>query len=134
MYDMSPATCRRRFHGWEVDGVWEEVWHEDLRHLDDRGLLRWQERFIGPTSMRAKKGLATGTTRKGKDTKRLVAEGGTRVPIAVPAASANPHKSTLAEPTFRDVRVPRAGRYRPRSNLFGWSRMGRTTATRSGND
>lgn len=45
-YGVSPATCWRCLHRWEEDGVWEDVWQEYLRRLDDRNLLGWQECFI----------------------------------------------------------------------------------------
>lgn len=44
----------------------------------------------------------------------LVADG-RGLPIGVLTAPANPHESTLAEPTLRTVRVPRAKRGRPKS-------------------
>ena len=75
------------------------------------GVLRRRDVHAGQ-----KGGLAIGKTRKGKGTRCMVVAGGTGVPIAVLAAPASPHESTLAEPALAGVRVPRPGRGRPRSN------------------
>jgi len=42
-YGVSPATGRRCLQRWEEDGVWEDVWQEDLGQLDDGNLLGWRE-------------------------------------------------------------------------------------------
>lgn len=54
----SPATCWRRLNEWEQLGVWENVWMEFLKQLDDRGVLEWDECFIDATFMPAKKGAS----------------------------------------------------------------------------
>ena len=54
----SPATCWRRLNKWSEEGVWQDVWQEYLRQLDDRGLIDWQETFIDATFMPAKRGVS----------------------------------------------------------------------------
>lgn len=54
----SPATCWRRLNKWEIEGVWEEVWHEYLKQLDAKNLLGWEECFIDATFMPAKRGAS----------------------------------------------------------------------------
>jgi transposase len=61
-----------------------------------------------------KGGLAVGKTKRGKGTKCMVLADGAGLPLGVCLASASPHEVTLAEPTLAQVKVPRAGRGRPR--------------------
>src|SRR6516165_6741220 len=43
----SPATCWRRLQRWEREGVWLEAWRALLGALDEEGLIRWDETFLG---------------------------------------------------------------------------------------
>jgi transposase len=52
----SPATCWRRLAAWEAEDVWLDVWRAFLGHLDQRGLLGWEECFIDGTFAPAKRG------------------------------------------------------------------------------
>ena len=52
---------------WEERGVWQDVWQEYLRRLDDKGVLRWEECFIDATFPAAKRGVSASARRvKGK--------------------------------------------------------------------
>ncbi len=63
----SPATCWRRLAKWEIEGIWENAWHEYLKQLDSKNLLGWEECFIDATFMPAKKGgLRSGRLAKGR--------------------------------------------------------------------
>jgi len=66
---------------------------------------------------REKGGAAVGKTRRGKGTKCVVVVDGSGVPIGAQLASAQISEYRLAESTLNTVRVPRAGRGRPRSQL-----------------
>lgn len=66
---------------------------------------------------REKGGSAVGKTRRGKGTKCMVVVDGCGVPIGVQLASAQIAECRLAESTLQQVKVPRAGRGRPRSHL-----------------
>lgn len=61
-----------------------------------------------------KGGFAVGQTKRGKGTKAVVLADGEGIPLGVCVVSATPNEVTLAEPTLAAVRVPRAGRGRPR--------------------
>jgi transposase len=63
---------------------------------------------------REKGGSAVGKTKRGKGTKCMVLADGKGIPLGVLLASASPHEVTLAEPTLKQVRVPRRQRGRPR--------------------
>lgn len=65
----SPATCWRRLNRWEIEGVWEEIWHEYLRQLDAKGVLGWEECFMDATFMPAKRG-ATRSVKHVKERER----------------------------------------------------------------
>lgn len=56
-----------------------------------------------------------GKTKRGKGTKCMVLADGEGIPLGIWLASASPHEVTLAETTLAQVRVPRAGRGRPRT-------------------
>lgn len=63
----APSTCWRRLRAWEEAGVWENVWQEYLRQLDDVGVLRWEECFIDATFFTAKRGaIESGPREKAK--------------------------------------------------------------------
>lgn len=63
----APSTCWRRLRLWEEEGVWERVWQEYLRQLDDKGVLEWEECFIDATFFAAKRGASRSDPRvKGK--------------------------------------------------------------------
>jgi transposase len=66
---------------------------------------------------REKGGSAVGKTRRGKGTKCMVVVDGRGVPVGVQLASAQIAECRLAESTLQQVKVPRAGRGRPRSHL-----------------
>ncbi|MBI2078509.1 MAG: transposase [Euryarchaeota archaeon] len=65
----SPATCWRRLNRWEIEGVWERVWHEYLRQLDEKNCLGWEECFMDATFMPAKRG-ATRSVKHVKERER----------------------------------------------------------------
>jgi len=54
----SPATCWRRLHKWEEEGIWRDAWQEYLGQLDADGLLDWEEVFIDASFSPAKKGVS----------------------------------------------------------------------------
>jgi transposase len=56
-----------------------------------------------------------GKTMRGKGTKCVVVADGAGIPLGVQLASAKPSEHKLAESTLAQVRVPRAGRGRPRN-------------------
>jgi transposase len=66
---------------------------------------------------RQKRGLAVGTTRRGKGTKCVVVVDGRGVPVGAQLASAQISEHRLAESTLDTVKVPRRGPGRPRSRL-----------------
>src|SRR4026207_101854 len=45
-FGVSPATCWRRLHQWEEEGIWLKVWRQFLAELDRRGQLDWSESFV----------------------------------------------------------------------------------------
>ncbi|MDJ0915812.1 MAG: IS5 family transposase [Desulfobacterales bacterium] len=111
----SPSTCWRRLRLWEEQGVWLDVWRKFLSMLDEKGLLDWEEAFIDGSFAPAKKGaLASGKPKKGKGTKWMVVVDGQGIPLGSTLASASPSEFKLAEETLETVKVPRAGRGRPK--------------------
>ncbi len=61
-----------------------------------------------------KGGSDVGKTKRGKGSKWMVVVDGQGVPLGIHVASASPADVTLVEPTLDTIRVPRAGRGRPR--------------------
>lgn len=61
-----------------------------------------------------KRGAGVGKTMRGKGTKCVLVVDGKGLPLGVQLASAKPSEHKLAESTLAQVRVPRAGRGRPR--------------------
>ncbi len=59
---VSPATCWRRLHQWDEEGVWLKVWRQFLADLHRRGQLEWSESFIDESLAPSKKG-ATASAR-----------------------------------------------------------------------
>ncbi|GHT45162.1 hypothetical protein FACS189454_04200 [Planctomycetales bacterium] len=84
--------------------------------LDKKGKLNWQECFGDGTFSAAKKrGDKVGKTQKGKGIKIMVITEG--IPLVAGPESANPAEVTLVESTLSKVRVPGAGRGRPKKRL-----------------
>jgi len=52
----SPATCWRRLHRWQEEGVWLELWRTYLSELNEKHRLHWEETFVDGTFAPAKKG------------------------------------------------------------------------------
>jgi transposase len=75
-----------------------------------RGVCRWH------VCLGKKRGSCVGATKRGKGTKLMVVADGQGVPLGIELASASPHEVTLIEPLLRRIRVPRAGRGRPKQN------------------
>jgi transposase len=61
-----------------------------------------------------KGGSDVGKTKRGKGSKWMVVVDGAGVPLGIHVTSASPAEVTLVEPTLATIRVPRAGRGRPR--------------------
>lgn len=101
----APATCWRRLKRWEEEGVWQDVWQEYLRRLDDKGVLGWEECFIDATFSAAKRGVSP-SARRGR--------GKVRSSWWWQAAAVYRSESTL-----RLRRLARRLSPRQRSELFG---------------
>jgi transposase len=63
-----------------------------------------------------KGGADIGKTPRGKGSKWMVVVDGAGVPLGIHVTSARPAEVTLVEPTLSTIRVPRAGRGRPRQH------------------
>ena len=55
-FGVSSATCWRRLHRWDVDGLWLKVWRQFLGEGDRDGQLDWSESFVDGSFAPAKKG------------------------------------------------------------------------------
>ena len=62
---------------WQAKDVWIDIWRTFLGLLDSKGRLKWDEVFADGTFAPAKKrGDAVGKTKRGKETKIMVAVDG----------------------------------------------------------
>jgi transposase len=52
----SGSTCWRRLRAWQEADVWQRIWAELLRLLDEKGRLDLSETYIDATFRAAKKG------------------------------------------------------------------------------
>jgi transposase len=72
----APTTVWCRLKTWGEAGVWERIWRAALAILDVRGQLDWTMAFLDGSFASAKKGGdKVGLTKKGKDTKWMLALG-----------------------------------------------------------
>ena len=81
----------------EETGILLKLWRAFLAQLNDRQKLRWDECFVGISSIPAKKGAKVGTTKRGKGTKWLVLVDDAGPPLGADLEAASPAEVTLLE-------------------------------------
>ncbi len=52
----SPVTCWRRLAHWDRAGVWEKIWRNLLRLLDEQQQIDWSKAFLDGCFVPAKRG------------------------------------------------------------------------------
>ena len=112
-----PSTCWRRLRGWgEDEGTQGHVASLSLRarragHPQlGRGICRRN------VCAGKKRGAAVGKTKRGKGTKYLVVVDGQGIPLGSHTDSASPAEVRLLDKVMADIRVPKKGPGRPRTN------------------
>ncbi|RJL31897.1 IS5 family transposase [Bailinhaonella thermotolerans] len=129
-------TVYQRFRRWSADGTWDRLWEHVQAHGDAAGVVDWSAVCVDSTIVRAHQhaagarkggagganagecgpgGQALGRSRGGLTTKVHLAVDGTGLPLAVLVTGGNINDCTQAIALLQTVRIPRAGRGRPRT-------------------
>ena len=94
----------------------KDMWRAFLSELDEQGILNWEEAFVDATFVPAKGAWAVGKTKRGKGTRYLVVVDGQGIPLGSHTDSASPAEVRLLDKVMADIRVPKKGPGRPRTN------------------